>query len=165
VRGRRVVMKMRRLVATAVSVLFAASVWAGFFLHGARKAKSDYEAETIATYIVQPCVMISDGSPAGQPATQYRLIKDKDGIALFEREGPAQGAVIENHWVADDGDHFFVWVLGSHAWEYILPTDRTKDGVRLVYPKGSYEKEKGDDDVTKTTSRPTMRCDLKAVTR
>jgi len=148
-----------RMLAVVI-VLGAVSVaGAGFFLKGARKAKSD-PGDVIRRYSIQPCVMITDGSPAGVAATEYWLIRDGGGIALFEREGTGDGAIIENHWTEDDGDHFFVWVKGSHGWEYVFPRDRNEDGVRLVYPKGTYKREKDDADVTRPISDPTAKCVL-----
>ena len=144
-----------------VLIVFAVSsvAWAGFFLKGARKAKED-PASVIAKYAIQPCVMVADGSPAGAAAVEYWLIEEDGGVALFEREGAGKGAIIQNHWTEDDGDHFFVWVKGSHAWEYVLPGDRSEAGVRRVYPRGTYRRETDDEDVIRPIADPTATCDL-----
>jgi hypothetical protein len=149
----------------ALVVAVSSSAWAGFFMQGARKAKGDLESQIIKKYAIEPCVMVADGSPAGGPEVEYWLIKDGEGIALFERDKEGGGSVIENHWSAKDGDHFFVYVRTSHGWEYILPEDRGQEAVRLVYPKGSYEKNEGEDGVTRPGGNPAARCVLKPVSR
>ena len=152
----------RRLLAVLIIFVAGSVVGAGFFLKGARKADGD-PADVLRKYAIQPCVMVADGSSAGSLALEYWLIRDEGEIALFEREGPGDGAIIENHWTADDGDHFFVWVKGSHGWEYVLPEDRNEDGVRLVYPKGTYRREKDDEDVTRPIADPMAKCVLQSV--
>jgi hypothetical protein len=156
---------MRKLSLVILTVaLFATAgtiVWAGFFLQGARKAKAD-PPDVIAKYAIKPCVMIADGSPAGAPDAEYWLFEESGKLKLFERSGRADGAIIENYWVEDDGDHFFAWVRTSHGWEYIIPHDRTADAVRLVYVKGSYGGENNEQGARVPRGEPVARCDLKS---
>jgi len=135
---------MRRKLSVFLLVSFftatSSLLWAGFFLQGAKKAKRD-PSDVMVKYRIEPCVMVSDGSTAGAPAVDYWLFEEKGKLTLYERSGPNDGSFIQNHWTENDGDHFFVWVRGSHGWEYIIPQDRRNDAVRLVYPKGTYEGE------------------------
>jgi hypothetical protein len=148
-----------------LSVAVSSIAWAGFFMQGARKAKGDLESQIIRKYTVEPCVLIADDTKLGAPEVEYWLIKDGEGIALFERDKAGEGSIIENHWSAKDGDHFFVYVRTSHGWEYILPEDRGQDAVRLVYLKGSYEKNEGEDGVTRPGGKPAAKCVLKPVSK
>ena len=147
------------LLAVGVLVAGGSAAWAGFFLQGARKAKSD-PAETIVKYSVQPCVMISDGTSAGALDAEYWLFEDSGRLALYERTAPGDGSIIENHWLAEDGDHFFVWVRGSHGWEYVIPEDRSQEAVRPVYPKGTYKGKKDEQKVTSPVGDPAAKCVL-----
>lgn len=136
-------------------------MWAGFFLQGARNAE-EYPSDVLVKYSVPPCVLISDGSDAGAPDSEYWLIEDEGRVALFQRDASGTGVIIENHWLENDGDHFFVWVQDSHAWEYVVPRDRSGDAVRLVYLGGTYSLERDEQWVTKPVGDPTVKCVLKA---
>jgi hypothetical protein len=155
---------MRKLLLLILSFsLFAAagtSASAGFFLQGARKAKADPQ-DVIAKYDIEPCVMIADGSPAGAPGAEYWLFEESGELRLFERSGRGDGAIIENHWKDEDGDHFFAWVRSSHGWEYIIPENRTADAVRFVYVKGSYGGENNEQGARVPRGEPAARCYLK----
>ena len=149
------------LLVTMFLAVSSPTASAGFFLQGAKKAKRD-PTEVLVKYAIQPCVVIADGSNAGMPGTEYWLIKDGAKLAMFEREAPGKGAIIENQWEEDDGTHFFVWVRGSHGWEYVVPHDRSQDGVRLVYPKGSYKRDKDAQGNVRPRGNPVAKCALAA---
>jgi hypothetical protein len=148
------------LLTVALFSTAGSPVWAGFFLQGARKAKAD-PPDVIAKYDIEPCVMIADGSPAGAPGAEYWLFEESGELMLFERSGSGDGAIIENHWKDEDGDHFFAWVRSSHGWEYIIPENRTADAVRFVYVKGSYGGKNNEQGARVPSGEPTARCYMK----
>jgi len=156
---------MRKVALVVVIVgsllALAGTAGAGFFLRGGRNAKTD-PSTVIAKYAIEPCVMIADGSSAGAPEVEYWLFDDTGKLAIFERMGPGDGSIFENHWTDADGDHFFVWVRGSHGFEVVLPEDRSADGDRLVYAGGTYQGKNHPSGARIPVGSPAARCVLKA---
>lgn len=74
----------------------------------------------------------------------YQLVRTENGLAVFEKSPDGSGALYETHWKDSDGDHFAAWVYlpggGSsrHGYEFVVPSDRTKEALRYVYPWGTY---------------------------
>ena len=151
------------VLAAVILVTISSTAWAGFFLKGARKAKTD-PTTIVAKYAIQPCVVIADGSNAGMPGTEYWLFRDGEKHALFERDGRGKGAIIENQWEEEDGRHFFTWVRKSHGWEYVIPHDKTQNGVRLVYLQGTYKTNDDTQGNVRPIGEAVAKCDLQVRT-
>lgn len=149
---------IRALSAAVVLCVASSSVQAGAFLKGARIVKKD-PAEVLVKYGIAPCVG-TDGSSMGSPPGAYWLVNDKAGLALFERDNTGSGALITNHWTVGDEDHFFTWVPGISGWEYVIPADRTKEGARLVFPRGSFKLDKSTKGIFKPKGTPVAKCPL-----
>ncbi|NQV03773.1 MAG: hypothetical protein HQ542_14075 [Bacteroidia bacterium] len=67
----------------------------------------------------------------------YMLVLNKKGEeCVFEREADGGGTLFELHWKDDQGDHFAAWFL--HAYEFIIPFDRTKPAEKYVYLVDTY---------------------------
>jgi len=65
------------------------------------------------------------------------LVLNKKGEeCVFERESDGGGTLFELHWKDDKGDHFAAWFI--HAYEFIIPEDRTLPAEKYVYPDGTY---------------------------
>jgi len=67
----------------------------------------------------------------------YSLVLNKKGeVCVFERESDGGGTLFELHWKDEKGDHFAAWFL--HAYEFIIPEDRTKPAKKYVYVMDTY---------------------------
>jgi len=78
--------------------------------------------------------------PAG---VQYFLVETDEGPAIFERsDADGSGALFLNHWKDDQGVHFAGWVAKSHGYEFVISTDKSKEGKKYVYPARTYKIEK-----------------------
>jgi hypothetical protein len=148
-------MKAIHLVATLPLITAGCASW---FLHGAKLADHDYAKDHPGGYRVVGCAMISDGTPVPPPNTTYHVVTDGAATGLFERSPDGTGSLIENHWQAKDGDHYFVWVKQT-GWEMVLP----KEGPpkRLVYI-GVSEMGQADGAVHPTTD-PAVSCTMETL--
>jgi hypothetical protein len=140
-----------------ISIGLCASGCASWFMNGGKLVEDDYQPTVKAEYTVPGCKSLADGSAIAGPAdTTYKLVQDGDGLGMFEQSADGTGAVINNHWKDDKGDHFFGWVQSS-GWEYIVPSDADKPATRVVYT-GLETREDGN--VTKPTSAPVATCEM-----
>jgi len=100
-----------------------------------------------ATYRIPDCKLVDDGSTINGPTDQtYYLASGSRGdLALYELNAMGKGAMITSHWGDAKGDHFFNYVRGKPAWEFIIPQDRMAQAVRLVYQAGEYSVTPGAD--------------------
>lgn len=69
---------------------------------------------------------------------QYFLVEIDEQQAIFERSEDGSGVLFETHWKDSQGDHFSGWVYKRHGYEFIIPTDRLKEGKKYVYPVNTY---------------------------
>ena len=72
------------------------------------------------------------------PNVTYQLVQTEKGLAMFERSADGSGALLETRWTDEAGDHFAGWVRTSHAYEFVVPAERTKPVKGFVYAKGYY---------------------------
>lgn len=138
-----------RLFITACSLLVIAAV----FLTGCTTIKNThFQGGTIVpnNYHV-PNIIVTYQAGENCPARiQYFLIETAKGLAIFERSEDGSGALFQDNWQDENGDHFVGWVSpirskhatgGGPAYEYIVPLDRSKEAKRIVYPKMKYKLE------------------------
>ena len=102
---------------------------------GGSSAKAGYEVDRI---------IVAYRAEGPVPAeAQYFLLETDNGLALFERGEKGSGTLFETRWSDEQGDHFAAWIRGrsyiSHAYEYIVPADRSQNARRFVYPAHTYE--------------------------
>jgi hypothetical protein len=143
---------MRKMLAMTVGLALLSGC-ASWFIHGAKLADSDLAAGQKGGFKVTGCTNLADNSPMPGPDTTYHFVNDEGRTALFERSADGTGAVIQNKWTAEDGEHYFAWVQSS-GWEYVVPQGGTP--TRIVY--AGFDSTTGDDGVTRPTSRPTATC-------
>ena len=67
---------------------------------------------------------------------EYWLVRNENGIGIFERSSDGSGVIFQNQWRDEKGTHYVGWVKGSHAWEFIVPENINEHAVRYVYPAG-----------------------------
>lgn len=115
-----------------------------------------------ASMVFHGGTFISNSSQAGEVLVEYKaegivpagvtyaLVQTEKGPAILERSDNGSGALVQNHWVDSAGDHFAAWVYaygateGCHGFEFVVPTDRSRNALRYVYPQGSYVVQKVD---------------------
>jgi len=87
-------------------------------LVGGRSVSSDYRPQR---------VLVSYRNKGSSPA-DFSLVETEHGLAILERRRKEQtGVLYETHWKSERGDHFGVWVGSKHAYEVIVPADRTQN--------------------------------------
>jgi hypothetical protein len=86
------------------------------------------------------------------PPGKFTLLPDRS--ALFE--SGTSGILIQNHWTAADGDHYFTWV--TNGWEYIFPKEPGALATLLWYKNVTVEKFP--DGTTHPTGGAVSSCDL-----
>jgi hypothetical protein len=132
---------------------------ASWFITGGQLADHDLSSGALASYRATTCVQVSDNRPIEPPReVSWHLIRNDDGLKLFERGADGKGTLINNHWQAADGSHYFVRVQRS-AWEYVLPLSPAAPALRLVYVGVSTSNESGQE---RPVGTPTVRCELAA---
>jgi hypothetical protein len=124
------------------------------FLNGAKIADRDYAQGQGPGFKVTKCTNLADNSNLPTPNASYHLI-DGGKTGLFERSPDGTGALIQNRWSEDDGDHYFTWVQSS-GWEYVIP--KSGPPTRIVYT--SLSTGPGAGGATKPTSPATARCEM-----
>jgi hypothetical protein len=119
--------RMVVLVALAGILAFGC---ASMFMKGGSLAPAGYQPQKVLiTYRAEGAV---------PPGAEYLLVLTEKGEALFERSPDGSGALFETRWSDEKGTHFAGWVATSHAYEFVVPKDRTQPAKRYVYPKGYY---------------------------
>ena len=145
------------LVFAAISVSGCATIYNACFQGGKLVPKNYHVQKVIVAY--QP----GENAPA---RAQYFLIETAEGLAFFERKEDGSGAIIQDHWQDDEGDHFVGWVSpirskdatgGGPAFEFIVPIDRSKEAKRIVYPKRKYDLEPVSGAMRPISTDPTTR--------
>ena len=71
--------------------------------------------------------------------TYYFLVKTVNGHEISEIRINGSEILFQNHWIDDQGDHFAGWEAFSNGYEFVIPTDRRKEGKKYVYPKKTYQ--------------------------
>ena len=124
--------KIMKVLLTIIVVCFISSGCASMFMNGGALVPEGYNVQKmIVSYRAEGTV---------PERVQYFLIETDKGQAIFERsEADGSGALFQTHWIDDQGDHFAGWVATSHGYEFVIPTDRTKDGKKYVYPANTYK--------------------------
>jgi len=118
---------------TIIVVCFVLFGCASTFMKGGTLVPNGYRIQN---------VIVAYRAEGTVPArVQYFLIETDNVQAIFERSEDGSGALFQTHWVDDQGDHFAGWVATSHGYEFVIPTDRTKEGKKYVYPVGRYRIE------------------------
>lgn len=96
----------------------------------------------------------------------YHLLKRGSTFVLYERpsnaatsQSPYAEIVIDNHWSAVDGEHYFQWTKSEQqGWEFIVPSQPGALGERLVYWGTGVTR--GVDGITRPKGQPGVKCDL-----
>jgi len=76
------------------------------------------------------------------PNVVYQLVDTERGEAMYEKSPDGSGVLFLLRWKDDKGDHFGGWVATSHGYEFVVPSDRTKDAKKYFYYKGTYTYER-----------------------
>ncbi len=126
-----------RILFVSVFLLFFSGCMQ-MFLGGGELVSDNYEPQkVIVSYRGEGTL------PAG---VNYFLIEDEEGLAIFEQMDDGSGTLFQTRWQDSQGDHFCAWVKGntgsSHAYEFIVPTDRSKTAKKYVYPAGTWDTRK-----------------------
>ena len=122
--------KIAGMLMTMVIVNLILLGCASMFMKGGTLVPKDYEIpKTIVAYSAEGIV------PEG---VEYLLVETDQGMAIFERSTDGSGALFQTHWKDELGDHFAGWVLTGPAYEFIVPSDRSREARKYFYPKGSY---------------------------
>lgn len=122
--------KMLKALLTIIVVSFISSGCASMFMKGGTLVPKGYKVQK---------VIVAYRAEGTVPArVQYFLVETDKGQAIFERSEDGSGALFQTHWIDDQGDHFAGWVATSHGYEFVIPTDRTKEGKKYVYPVKTY---------------------------
>lgn len=125
---------MKHLFSILIALLILGC--ASMFMKGGTLVPKDYKIQKIiVSYRAEGIV------PTG---VKYFLIETEKGLAIFEQSGDGSGALFETHWIDDQGDHFAGWIATSHGYEFVIPSDRTKEGKKFVYPVKTYRVERID---------------------
>lgn len=95
---------------------------------------------SLASVGYQPLdVVVSYRAEGSVPkSAEYLLVRTEKGEAIFERSPDGSGTLIDKTWSDEKGDHFAMWILTSHAYEFLVPKDRSKPAQRYIYPAGFY---------------------------
>lgn len=103
------------------------------FLTGGKLVPYDMSQQAALHYRATSCTNATTQAPEAAPTeTWHLLLANPAAPTLFERADTGSGTLIENHWVAADGDHFF-YRLQTTGWEVVLPVNRAEPGQRLSY--------------------------------
>ena len=102
---------------------------ASMFMNGGTLVDEDYQPVIVVKYKAEGTV------PSG---VDYLLVRTETGEAIFERSLDGSGALFQTHWEDENGDHFAAWVSTKHAYEVVVPKDRTQPAKKFVYPAGYY---------------------------
>lgn len=121
---------MRRTLAIATAALLASCT--SYFLKGAREYRGGPPSGAIASFTAKTCTT-SAGQKIDGPTGTYYLVNTTRGPALYELDARGEGSAITNYWRDAQGHHFAAYVRGHQAWEYVLPDNRSKPGVRKVF--------------------------------
>jgi hypothetical protein len=89
-------------------------------------------------YEVQKVIVAYRAEGTVPARIQYFLVETDKGQAIFERSEDGSGTLFQTHWIDDQGDHFAGWVFNRHGYEFVIPTDRTKEGKKYFYPARTY---------------------------
>ena len=112
-----------------------------------------------ANYRIDRCIDLANNAPTEKPEATYHLVTRDGKTVLFERSSDGSGTVIDNHWTASDGEHYFVSIgMADVGQEYVLPNEGRGPGQRLVYV--ALQKTKAADSTLRPASAPGVRCDL-----
>lgn len=145
---------MQRTLAIATAALFVSCT--SYFLKGARDYKGGPPPGAIASFTARSCTT-STGRKIDGPTGRYYLANTTRGPALYELDASGQGTAITNYWRNAQGHHFAAYVRGHQAWEYILPDNRSKPGVRKVFLQYQIENGPGG---FRIVGRPAATCAL-----
>lgn len=141
--------------------LLPAAGCASALVHGGKIVERDVSQGSAASYRVDKCVDLTNNSPAEKPGTTYHVVQRDGKTVLFERGADGTGTLMENHWSASDGEHYFVWVgMINVGYEIILPGREGGSAQRRSYI--AVETSKSSDGTIRPTSQPGIRCDLVA---
>ena len=87
-------------------------------------------------------VLVSYRNKGKSPA-DFSLVETERGLAILERMRKEQtGVLYETRWSSERGDHFAVWVGCKHAYEFVVPADRTQNAElyhRVDFALGTIE--------------------------
>lgn len=145
---------MRKLLPMLL-VLAPAVGCASWYLNGAKMADRDYSGGPSKGMKAPVCTLLADKSQiAGSDAT-YHFVSGGEDNGLFERSPDGTGALIQNRWSAEDGEHYFTWVQ-STGWEYVFP--KASQPQRIVYV--GVTTKPGPNGTTQPASAPSAICPL-----
>ena len=130
-----------------------------WFLNGAEE-HTGAPAQFVARFTVPQCAMADGSSGPGAAGQWYFLAQDERGLVLYELDGSGEGSAIRNWWADGRGQHFFVWVSGSHGWVFTFPADRSQLPQRLVFPAGTYTTSTNENGVTIPHGQPMASCPM-----
>ena len=120
---------IKPMIAAAVAGILMTGC-ASMFMNGGSFVESGYKAQkVIAVYRTEGIV---------PPGVQYSLVQTKNGQAIFEKGSDGSGTLFQTHWKDSQGDHFAGWVTTSHAYEFVIPVNRSSKGKKYVYPARTY---------------------------
>lgn len=145
---------MRRALAIVAAVLLTSCV--SYFLRGAKEYRGGPPPGAIASFTAKTCTT-SAGKKLDGPTSTYYLANTTRGPAFYELDSNGQGSAITNYWRDAQGHHFAAYVRGRQAWEYVLPDDRSKPGVRKVFLQYEIEHVPGG---FRISGEPTATCAL-----
>ena len=145
-------MKRTLLIAAAALLTSCAS----YFLKGAREYRGGPPPGAIASFTAKTCTT-STGQKMDGPTGTYYLANTTRGPAFYELDSRGEGSAILNYWRDAQGHHFAAYVRGHQAWEYVLPDDRSKPGVRKVFLQYQVESVPGG---FRISGEPTATCAL-----
>ena len=112
---------------------------------------------------VTSCTTVASGEVATiDGGIDYYLADTSSGPALYEfMSGGGSGSKMANHFEADDGTHFVLYVRTSHGYEFVIPKNRSEPGERLVYLAGSFKAYRDADDAPmKLRGTAQVRCEM-----
>ncbi|MCK5310635.1 MAG: hypothetical protein KAJ62_00900 [Desulfobacteraceae bacterium] len=111
---------------------------AGFLLSGCASSFIKGGAMVPRGYEIQKIVVSYRAVGIVPERTDYLLIETDNGEAMFEKSEDGSGVLFLTRWSDDKGDHFAGWVATSHGYEFVIPKDRTKEGQKYFYMKGTF---------------------------
>lgn len=104
-------------------------------LKGGEIVGAGYKAKVLVSY--RP----ANGTRGGD---EYSLVETAKGLAVLAWSPQSQaGVLFRTHWRDHWGDHFSEFIqMGTRqgpGYEFIVPSDRRKNGLLLTYSAGTYE--------------------------
>lgn len=146
----------------AISYLtFLATGCGSMALHGATVADRDYARDQRGGFRVVGCTRVEDDVPVAVPPATYQIVADGPTRRLFEHAADGTGAVVDNTWDAEDGEHYFAWVSRT-GWEFVVGKD--KPPIRLVYANLNMSSlETSQDGSVRPTGKPDVTCAMEAL--